>query len=112
MRESRPDHRLKALVYKLVPGLCQSEHQRQRAFNERHDIKPIFAASHPLRTKSASHPDDYDLAERDNNNHTNDDEPMKVARRVNADSAEPVDGEYAFLSADDPIRYALVFYLN
>lgn len=95
LRKSRPDHRLKALVYKLVPGLCQSEHKRQRAFNERHNIKPICAARNLPRSKSASHSVNDNFLERDNNG-----DWMKVVR-LNADLA---DDEYSFWSADDPIR--------
>lgn len=114
--ESRPDPQLKALVYKLVPSLCQSEYQRQRAFNEKHDIKPTSAASYPpQRTKCASHPVDDDLAETDNEIQGNHDDRMKVAR-VKLCSTDSVDGlevdeEYAFLSADDPIRWVIGFTL-
>lgn len=94
----RSDKKLKALVYKLVPGLWQSENRRLQKFNEENNI--FVDEQTPPQLNSHSHPREHELNGRNGYG----------LKRVNSGCGSNIgshvadDDDEHFYSPDDPIR--------
>lgn len=95
--KSRPDHQLKALVYKLVPGLYHSECDRIRVFNETHNIGSPCTSDDP--SEDASHPVEHDKPDTLHIHH----ERMETPGETEV-ADDGLKDELAYLAADDSIR--------
>lgn len=104
MPSFRPDKILKSLIYKLVPGLWQSENRRIQKFSEENNIF-VFDGQPPPppRVNSFSHRREFELNGRNGYG----------LKRVNTGSSGSIscggndDDDEHFYSSDDPIRCAL-----
>lgn len=101
----RSDTQLKSLVYKLVPGLYQSERKRLQQFNDEHKV---VLSDH--RPKAASHLNSQLINSKfhtpqqqpsdstaENNSRRIDDNDISCSGDVKIDDVD-------FFSADEPIR--------
>lgn len=99
----RPDKKLKTLIYKLVPGLWQSENRRQQKFNEENNIF-VDGQTMPLTMQPNTHNHGREFDVHDGRNgyglkRVNSNCNVSVGPATSAD-----DDDEHFYSADDPIR--------
>lgn len=90
----RIDRALRALVYKLVPGLYQSEKNRLVKYNSENNIVTLSTSSSDLSDQTAIQElaTDSIATSSDETPHDNDDQGYDVA------------DEHDFFSPDEPIR--------